>query len=242
MRHNLGTNLRQTVRVTLRSKLLTLLAIAALIVSACSSTTVVARNERPSAVDGASAADASTSDGAAPSESSADTDDDDASVDLADEDAAEDAADDRGSREGAEPTTPRELEEEQGFGLGGAEQLQGLLVDCEGGSDMACDILFELSAFDSDEENAALTCGGRAETAQIFCTEGVSAIPDELVFDEDSEGLDVIVEACEDDGDMTACDFLYFRSPFESTYEEIGATCGGRVQVAVPDCRTFIDQ
>jgi hypothetical protein len=39
---------------------------------------------------------------------------------------------------------------------------------------------------------------------------------------------------------MTACDFLYYRSPIGSQLEEIGSTCGGRINVALPDCRSTI--
>jgi len=164
-----------------------------------------------------------------------------------DPDASDDAdagdADDRGDRQEAdddEPTTPRDLEEAAGFGLGGAEQLGSLLVDCERDSDMACDVLFQISAFDSVEEAAALMCGGRSDVEVVFCTEGIENAPGQLFFDIDSEGLDRVLSLCEDDGDMTACDLLFFRSPVESELEEIGATCGGRVNVAVPDCRTAL--
>jgi len=223
-------------------------AAVALLFGACSSTTVVARDDRsgvPPATD--STADSSTTDNASDSESSVGTEDASETADTpadADESSDDDTDDDdRGARDeddGNELSTPRELEEAEGFGLGGAEQLAGLQADCESGNDMACDILFELSGFDSAEEAVALSCGGRSDTPAIFCTEGVSSIADELVFDLESEGLADIVELCEDDADFTACDFLYFRSPFESEFEEIGATCGGRVQVAVPDCRTFL--
>jgi len=213
--------------------------------SACSSTTVVSRQERPTQPDAATESatnvdsenpdDSSTSGAAGTDEGSSD----EGGTDRNDNDVEDRDETDRGGRTGDEPLTPRELEEAAGFGLGGADQLAGLLTDCESGSDMACDILFELSAFDSVEEATALNCGGRSDGVSTFCTAGITAVVDELVFDVDSEGLDAIVASCRE-GDYTACDFLYFRSPFESEFEEIGGSCGDRVQVAVPDCRTFL--
>ncbi len=212
------------------------MAAAALFIAGCSSTTVVARDDRASATTPSEAtavpgdnespdADASDPDVAAPEDGATDED--------ADEENTSDEGDDRGSRDDDADTA-------NGFGLGGAEQLGALLTDCEAGSDLACDILFQLSDFDSVEETAALTCGGRSEIERLFCTEGIDAAANELSFDVTSDGLERVVGQCEDDGDMTACDFLYYRSPVDSDLEEIGATCGGRVTVAVPDCRTLL--
>jgi len=229
-------------------QLLFSLCVLALVLSACSSTTVVSRNERPTQpTDSASTSETDTTldtgDDSEMSEPDATPDLDDAETDpdlAADIDNENSAAEDeRGGRDEGEPLTPRQLEEAEGFGLGGAEQLSSLEGDCESGSDMACDILFEISGFDSPEEATALACGGRSDGTAIFCTPGINAIAGELVFDPASEGLDEIVTLCRG-GDYTACDFLYFRSPFESEFEEIGGTCGDRVQVAVPDCRTFL--
>jgi hypothetical protein len=196
-------------------RLLICLAVATVSLAACSPTTVVARDERATAppTDGSTQADTET---------------------------ADDAADDRDAPD--DTSTPREVETAEGFGLGGAEQLQGLLADCEDGNDLACDILYQISAFDSAEENAALTCGGRIDIAVAFCTAGIDAGEDGLVFDPDSARLERVIEACQVDGNMTACDFLYYRSPINSEFQEIGGTCGGRVNVAVPDCRSIIDE
>ena len=210
------------------------LAVAALFVVACSSTTVVARDDRAGTTDSSAATEAID-------ETQIPIDDD--SAEDPDEGDAQEPSDtgdvDRGARDDADPRTPRELVEAAGFGLGGAEQLDSLFADCEGGMDLACDILLLLSAFESVEENAALTCGGRSESEVDFCTSGIDAQPDELVFKANSEGLAGVVTACEGDADMTACDFLFYRSPLGSDFQDIGATCGDRVSVAVPDCRTL---
>jgi len=222
--------------------------VAALFLAACSSNTVVARDERATNVGedtietsddsttsdiGAAADDEEPDDNSDPDDSS-DPDADVEDGDDSDADAEDDGDNDRGGRE--------TVDDSDGFGLGGAEQLQGLLDDCEGDNDLACDILFQISEFDSEEEAAALTCGGRSETEVAFCTADIDAGDDGLVFDTDSAGLDRVVEACEDEANMTACDFLFYRSPLDSEFQEIGGTCGGRVDVAIPDCRTFVGQ
>ena len=220
-----------------RLSLIFCLAAAALFVAACSSTTVVVRDDRASATEPSTTVEAG--------DESETTVDDDPAQDPDEGDAGElsDADEaDRGTRGDSEPRTPRELVDAAGFGLGGAEQLDSLFVDCEGGMDLACDILLLLSEFESPEESAALNCGGRSDTEVDFCTSDIEAQPDELVFKINSEGLAGIVTACEVDADMTACDFLYYRSPLGSDFQDVGGTCGGRVGVAVPDCRTLLGE
>ncbi|MEM7093557.1 MAG: hypothetical protein AAF567_11190 [Actinomycetota bacterium] len=121
-------------------------------------------------------------------------------------------------------------------------QVAALLADCEDGSDAACDVLFASSDFGSIEERIALDCAGRSSNDPFFCTEGIRSEPGEIWFDESSPGLPALVDACEDDGDMTACDLLFFRSPVGSSFEDIGRGCGGRVPVALPDCRTVFPE
>ena len=229
----------------MRSQLqfLVCLAAAVFFVSACSSSTVSTRDQRPTVVPIEATVETQEVDNEAAVDDRAIDNEADA------DDPSNDEDQDRGDRsdgpagdEAEDSLSPRELEEAEGFGLGGAEQIEGLLTDCDAGSDLACDVLFQLSDFNSPEEAAAMTCAGRSTDARAFCTDGIEPETGQLFFDIDSEGLDAIVTLCEDDGDLTACDFLYFRSPVESEFEEIGATCGGRVAVAVPDCRTFLAQ
>lgn len=120
-----------------------------------------------------------------------------------------------------------------------AERIDGLVRDCIEGSDLACDILFAVTEARSPQEAVALDCGGRGfDDTRGFCTSGVTRDEGEFFFDASSPGLADIADGCRD-GDMTACDFLYFRSEFESDYEELGDGCGGRTDIAVPDCRTL---
>lgn len=134
-----------------------------------------------------------------------------------------------------------EADSEAGFGLGGVEQLASLTDDCVADSDLACDILFQLTALDSEEEAIALSCGGRRQVDVIFCSEGIVPDGQTLAFDITSPALDQLVADCES-GDMTTCDFLFYRSPVGSSFEELGFTCGGRVAVATPDCRTTLPE
>jgi len=262
-----------TGRVRTRPWLI-LALVAALTLSACSSTTVVSRDERAAGQDaqqgepptGSDADDSENADDADEADPASgddtDTDDNDSddsdsddgepddgdSEDSADGDADDsDSEDDNSEGDDGDDESDEESDDDafdlgdgEGFGLGGSAQLASLLADCQDGSDLACDVLFQISTFDSPEEEAAVTCGGRSDVEVTFCTEGVEALQDELVFDPDSDGIEAVVELCEDDGDMTACDFLYYRSPVDSELQEVGNTCGGRVSVATPDCRTLL--
>lgn len=120
-----------------------------------------------------------------------------------------------------------------------AAQIAALAGDCEEGDELACDILYQASALDSPEETLARSCGGRDPAGDGFCTPGIRQSLDGIWFDDRSPGLDDAEDACLD-GDLTACDFLFFRSEIGSTHEEIGTTCGGRIDIALPDCRTAL--
>ena len=83
------------------------------------------------------------------------------------------------------------------------------LVATEDGTDE--DVTFEEDAFEDD---------------------GFEETEDEIGADAD---LDELHSACED-GDMEACDDLYFESPVGSDEEEFGSTCGGRRDEQNGDC------
>lgn len=117
------------------------------------------------------------------------------------------------------------------------EQLQSLANDCRDDSNQACDILFLISDGGSEFEDIGLNCGERGLPESGWCTTGITSTALNLEFDLDSPALPEIRESCAD-GDMTACDFLYFGSPSGSDEETFGNGCGGRVEVAFPDCRT----
>lgn len=157
--------------------------------------------------------------------------------DLGDTDADDETDDSSDTPSADDSESTEDADAADDFGLGGDEQIQSLITDCQDGSDMACDILYSTSPVDSPAEEVALSCGGRSDEFVRFCTEGIESAFGNVWFAESSPGLPAALASCED-GDMTACDFLYFRSAVGSEYEEIGNTCGGRTVVALPDCRT----
>ena len=99
---------------------------------------------------------------------------------------------------------------------GEANVLEALRAGCEAGDFFECDVLYQASPFDSALEAFADTCGGRDIPEGGYCA--------------DSHGLAVdlgdLRNECEA-GDMFSCDLLYLYSPFDSTEEAIGASCGG---------------
>lgn len=117
-------------------------------------------------------------------------------------------------------------------------RLDSLWDDCGGGDDRACDILYIQSSVGSDYEQFAFDCAGRGLSSGGGCVEGITYDALGYVSDEDDSGLAAQVVLCQD-GDMTACDFVFLGTVFGSEINEIGYTCGGRIAVgALPDCRT----
>lgn len=215
-----------------------------LIASACGQETVVSGPaERTEQTQSTSNTDATATDGADALDA-ADSSDDPRSGSTQTDDADSDPDSNTvGTSSQDQTATPGDKAEqaEEVVGdidsIGSQEQINSLVEDCETGVDMACDILFQASDFDSPEELVARTCGGQRPDNFGFCTEGMVADGANIWFAEDSPGLSAVVGACEI-GSMTACDFLYFRSEVGSAYEDMGNTCAGRTEIAIPDCRT----
>lgn len=110
-------------------------------------------------------------------------------------------------------------------------ELDQLYDACGGGDLAACDDLYWQSAYGSEYESFAASCGGAmAEPAWGYC----SWVFDDPGFDEsaspqtfgDDLRLDELWTSCAE-GDMADCDDLYAESPIGSEYEQFGATCGG---------------
>lgn len=136
------------------------------------------------------------------------------------------------------PAPDNSVEQEQDRTLVDFEaQWESLAVLCRADDTRACDVLFLISRIDSDYERLASTCNGAGSPASGWCTEGVTTGLDGLRFDESSPGINGIAADCSD-GDMMACDFLYFASPSGGQWEEFGDGCGGRTESAFPDCRS----
>lgn len=200
--------------VRIPSTFLALLAIA-LVAGACSASTTLGEGSRTERQVSTAGLDDDGSDDAGEA----------ASTGVTDEAGASDDAD-----EAAQADALPSLFDEGAFS-------EGLVDDCVAFDDRACDILYQVSRFDSPEEAIALDCGGREPSVDFFCTAGINPDGENLWFDPDSPALSGIVEDCVD-GDMTACDFLYFRSPVNSRFEVIGQTCADRTEELTVDCRT----
>ncbi len=114
----------------------------------------------------------------------------------------------------------------------------GLIEDCRDEIDMACDVLRARAGDAENLEQFAKQCGGRKRAIRQFCTGGVQGVTvGSIPFSDYLLEVEQVGEQCED-GDMTACDFLYFRSDSGSVWQELGKTCAARTEQAVPDCRT----
>ncbi len=109
--------------------------------------------------------------------------------------------------------------------------------DCGAGDDRACDVLYFQSSAESQYEDFALDCGGRGSAENGWCTADVDFdVNGEAAVDD--PGLLAQLALCEQ-GDWTACDFVFMTAPFGSDVGDIGFTCGGEIPVgALPDCRT----
>lgn len=73
-------------------------------------------------------------------------------------------------------------------------------------------------------DEAADECG--VDGASGGSSSGSSGTSGEPMSYGDDPELDDLYDAC-DEGDLQACDDLFFDSPFGSEYEEFGDTCGG---------------
>ncbi len=92
-------------------------------------------------------------------------------------------------------------------------ELAVLRDDCATGDMAACDDLWVYSPPDSVDEEFGATCGGR--------TDGSMPGTCDVEIDE------VDYRSMCADGDMSACDTLFFYSEVGSEDEDFGATCGG---------------
>jgi hypothetical protein len=102
--------------------------------------------------------------------------------------------------------------------------LDSFRADCAAGDLEACDALFFQSEVGSDDEDFGSTCGGTTDGSTAGMCSYVPPSDDEIA--EYRAG-------CED-GDMEACDDLYYASDIGSDDEAFGATCGGTTDGTEP--------
>lgn len=128
--------------------------------------------------------------------------------------------------------------------LGDDPALDQLAAQCFDGDLDACDDLYFESPLGSEYERYGSTCGDRNEETSGGCTvqyagEDTAAgdtPPGEAPGDlGDDPALDDLAQRCFE-GEMQACDHLYFQSPRGSDHETYGATCGGRNEEAGGSC------
>ncbi len=105
--------------------------------------------------------------------------------------------------------------------------LDNLWILCADGQFTACDELYFESNSGTDYAFFGDTCGGlQSEGSGNLCAEVFEAddVP-EGKFGSDP-GLDSLYESC-GEGDLSACDDLYFEASPDSEYAVFGDTCGG---------------
>lgn len=93
-------------------------------------------------------------------------------------------------------------------------ELDVLAEACAEGAMDACWTLYEVAPVGSEYEAFGLTCGGRTD-GLVPCVYSYG----------DSPYLDELWNACAN-GEMEACDILYYDSPEGSEYEDFGWSCG----------------
>ncbi|NBU96358.1 MAG: hypothetical protein EBS20_10815 [Actinobacteria bacterium] len=105
-----------------------------------------------------------------------------------------------------------------GAASGTPEEIAAARDSCAAGDMAACDELWWMSPYGSDDEEFGATCGGTADSSQAgMCTIDI----DELASD------------CAND-DLVACDLLYAMSPDDPDLVELAATCGGTADGETP--------
>lgn len=112
-----------------------------------------------------------------------------------------------------------------GSSFGTDHDLDVLWAACADGRYWACDVLYMVSSVGTDYESYGARCGEADVEAEVDCVELFdTSVPYE--FGED-DVLDEAWSACEM-GDLEHCDHLYAIAPFDSRYEDFGASCGDR--------------
>jgi S1-C subfamily serine protease len=115
---------------------------------------------------------------------------------------------------------------------------------CADGDWDACDELYWDTPVGSGYEAFGASCGDREwwwGACATFMDDGTGTWDggDETWVEPDSYGddadLDRLWDLCAD-GDMTACDELYWNSGFDTRYEDYGSTCGDRQAPTAGDC------
>jgi len=118
-------------------------------------------------------------------------------------------------------------------------RLDGLWDACGSGDRTACDELYWEAPIGSEYENFARSCGGTLEGSNDgSCAEAYRG--SDAAYGDDPR-LDALYDSCAD-GDMAACDELYWEAPVYSEYEMFGNLCGDRSEYFLfGDCEAAFD-
>lgn len=119
-----------------------------------------------------------------------------------------------------------EISESEAMSYGSNDEWDALWDRCEAGALSACDQLYRVSPVGSDYEDFGGSCGNRGGSPGFCQPEAGEEGPTEGGFGTDPQ-LDLLWVECEE-GNMFACDDLFFSSAPGTIYEDFGATCGGR--------------
>lgn len=126
--------------------------------------------------------------------------------------------------------------------LGDDQALNDLANQCFDGDMGACDDLFAQTPVDSDLEAYSQTCGGRIDEVDgapncVARFGGGDPVEPEDFGDAEFNRL---AQQCFD-GNLGACDDLFFQTPIDSAGEDYGSTCGGRLTDGVSgSCETTL--
>ncbi len=116
--------------------------------------------------------------------------------------------------------------EPQGYGDDAA--LDELWDECAAGDMAACDLLWQTAPSGSEYETFGDTCGGlQDEGSGVMCAAAGGSSAANTYGDDAT--LDASWDACAQ-GDMQACDELYFASGFDTDYEAFADICGGAAE------------
>jgi len=112
--------------------------------------------------------------------------------------------------------------------------LTALYDECGAGDMAACDQLWFEADFGTEYYEFANTCGGTADKAYGTCESGSSSVSGESYGDDPV--LDELYDKC-GDGDLEACDELYFEADYDTDYYNFGVTCGDTASPSFGSCQ-----
>ncbi len=124
---------------------------------------------------------------------------------------------------------PISLPTPNSWSYGSNAGLDDLWDQCADGHMAACDELYLTAPAGTEYQRFGSTCGETSDASYGGCTES-----NQTDYGDDPH-LDRLWDEC-GEGDMAACDDLYFESAYGSSYEEYGSTCGNTQSEQFGEC------